>query len=164
MSVHTNVPSRTRGTLDGRCRGFTLLELMLALVVVAALATLATSAYSSYMEQARVAQAEQDLTWIESRIALYQTTNGGLPTSLAAIGEASMLDPWGHAYRYLDFSGLRGKGQMRKDRNLVPINSDYDLYSAGKDGSTLPPLVAPVSHDDVIRANNGGFVGLATDY
>lgn len=141
-----------------------MLELLLALAVVAALATLAIPAYSSYMEQAKVARAEQDLTWIESRIALYQTTNSGLPASLAVIGEATMLDPWGHPYRYLDFTGLQGKGQMRKDRNLVPINSDYDLYSVGQDGSTLPPLVAPVSHDDIIRANNGGFVGLATDY
>lgn len=53
---------------------------------------------------------------------------------------------------------------MRKDRNLVPINSDYDLYSAGHDGATLPPLLAPVSRDDVIRANNGGFIGLASDF
>jgi general secretion pathway protein G len=164
MSVHINVPRSLRGTHGGRCRGFTLLELLLALVVTAALATLAVSAFSSYMEQARVAKAEQDLTWIESRIALYETTNSELPSSLATIGEATMLDPWGHPYQYLDFTGLTSKSKMRKDRNLVPINSDYDLYSIGQDGTTLPPLIAPVSHDDVIRANNGGFVGLATDY
>jgi general secretion pathway protein G len=158
------VPRCLHGTHDGHSRGFTLLELLLALVVAGTLATLAVSSYGSYMDKARVAQAEQDLTWIESRIALYATTNNALPTSLAAVGEGSLLDPWGHPYRYLDFTGLRGKGQMRKDRNLVPINSDYDLYSAGKDGGTVPPIVAPVSHDDVIRANNGGFVGLASDY
>jgi general secretion pathway protein G len=164
MCARLFVPRAPRGTHDGRSRGFTLLELMLALAVAAALTTLAISSYSSYMEQAKVARAEQDLTWIESRIALYQTTNGELPTSLAAIGEAAMLDPWGQPYRYLDFTGLKGKGKMRKDRNLVPINSDYDLYSVGEDGATVPPLLAPVSHDDVIRANNGGFIGLATDY
>lgn len=147
-----------------RSQGFTLLELMLATVVAATLATLAISSYSSYMEQARVAKAEADLTWIQSRIALYQSTTNQLPTSLAAIGEAAMLDPWGHPYQYLDFTGLRGKGQMRKDRNLVPINSDYDLYSAGQDGATMPPLTVKVSHDDVIRANDGGFIGLASDY
>ncbi|HEU5442613.1 MAG TPA: prepilin-type N-terminal cleavage/methylation domain-containing protein, partial [Steroidobacteraceae bacterium] len=119
-----------------RYRGFTLLELMLAVVVAASLATLAISSYSSYMERARVAKAEADLTWIQSRIALYQTTTNQLPASLAAIGEAAMLDPWGHPYQYLDFTGLVGKAQMRKDRNLVPINSDYDLYSTGQDGAT----------------------------
>lgn len=28
----------------------------------------------------------------------------------------------------------------------------------------MPPLTAPQSQDDVVRANNGGFVGLASDY
>ena len=154
-------PRRMR---DGSFRGFTLLELMLALVVMATLATLASSAYSSYMEQARVSRAEGDLTAIEARIAAYEATNNDLPTSLAQIGQAALLDPWGQPYRYLDFTGLHSKGQMRKDRNLVPINSDYDLYSAGRDGATVPPLTEPASHDDVLRANNGGFIGLASDY
>jgi general secretion pathway protein G len=145
-------------------RGFTLLELMLALVVIGTLATLASSSYSSYMEKARVTAAESDLSRIEARIETFEVTNNQLPSSLAQIGVAALLDPWGHPYRYLDFAGLQGKANMRKDRNLVPINSDYDLYSIGADGATLPPLTAPPSHDDVIRANNGGFIGLATDY
>jgi len=155
---------RLREGRGERIRGLTLLELLLAVVVMATLATLAIGAYSSYMVQARVSRAELDLTAIEARIATYAATNNDLPTSLAQIGEAALLDPWGHPYRYLDFTGLHGTGQMRKDRNLVPINSDYDLYSAGRDGSTLPPLTVPVSHDDVVRANDGGFIGVASDY
>jgi general secretion pathway protein G len=46
----------------------------------------------------------------------------------------------------------------------VPINSDYDLYSVGKDGVSSGPLTAGPSRDDVIRANDGGFFGLARDY
>lgn len=157
-------PGYFRGAHGGDSRGFTLIELLLALVVAATLLTLALSSYSSYMEQAKVSQAERDLAAIEGRISLYQTTNGALPDSLAQVGEGSLLDPWGHGYQYLDFTGLKGKGKMRKDRNLVPINSDYDLYSDGRNGATLPPVIAPVSRDDVIRANNGGFVGLASDY
>jgi general secretion pathway protein G len=137
---------------------------MLALVVLATLAVIAVSAYSSYMEKAKVSQAEEDLTSIEARIALYQATNGELPTSLAQVGDGTMLDPWGHPYYYLDFTGLNGNGKMRKDHNLVPINSDYDLYSAGADGQTELEIAASVSQDDVIRANNGGYIGLASDY
>ncbi|GAB1722334.1 MAG: hypothetical protein NTNFB01_12300 [Nitrospira sp.] len=54
--------------------------------------------------------------------------------------------------------------QPRKDRFLHPINSDYDLYSVGKDGETVIPLTARPSHDDVIRANDGSFVGLAVEF
>ena len=53
------------------------------------------------------------------------------------------------------------KEKPRKDRFLVPINSDYDLYSMGRDGDTKTPLTAKASHDDVIRCNDGEFVGLA---
>jgi general secretion pathway protein G len=57
-----------------------------------------------------------------------------------------------------------GIGGARKDRFLVPINSDFDLYSMGKDGQSAGPLTAQKSHDDVIRANDGGFYGLASNF
>jgi general secretion pathway protein G len=53
---------------------------------------------------------------------------------------------------------------MRKDRFLVPINTDYDLYSMGKDGRSSPPLTAKASRDDIIRANDGAYIGLASNY
>ena len=54
-----------------------------------------------------------------------------------------------------------GIGGARKDRFLVPINSDFDIYSMGRDGQTVAPLTAKKSHDDIIRASDGGFYGLA---
>ena len=57
-----------------------------------------------------------------------------------------------------------GKGGMRKDRFLVPINTYFDLYSMGKDGKSVPPLTAQASQDDVLWANDGGFIGLASQY
>jgi general secretion pathway protein G len=60
--------------------------------------------------------------------------------------------------------GCSTPGGARKDRRLVPINSDYDLYSVGKDGQSSPPLTAGQSQDDIIRASDGGFVGPASTY
>ena len=51
-----------------------------------------------------------------------------------------------------------------KDKSLHPLNSDYDLYSMGKDGASTGPLTAKASRDDVVRANDGRFIGLAKDY
>ncbi len=65
---------------------------------------------------------------------------------------------------YAAAGGNASKGKPRKDRFLHPINSDYDLYSMGKDGESVEPLTAKKSHDDVIRANDGGFVGLAVEF
>ena len=46
----------------------------------------------------------------------------------------------------------------------MPVNSDFDLYSMGADGESSAPFTAKNSHDDVVRANNGAFIGLAEDY
>jgi general secretion pathway protein G len=62
----------------------------------------------------------------------------------------------------LDKTELEDK--LRKDRFLVPLNTDFDLYSMGQDEDSKAPLTAEASHDDIIRANNGGFVGLAHKY
>ena len=53
---------------------------------------------------------------------------------------------------------------MRKDKNLVPLNTDFDLYSKGPDGASQKPLNAEASRDDIVRANNGAYVGKAEDY
>jgi len=60
--------------------------------------------------------------------------------------------------------GCITQGQARKDRRLVPINPDFDLYSFGKDGQSAAPLTALNSLDDVVRGSGGGYVGLARLY
>jgi general secretion pathway protein G len=34
----------------------------------------------------------------------------------------------------------------------------------GKDGKSQSPFTANASQDDIVRVNNGGFVGLVSDY
>jgi len=101
---------------------------------------------------------------IEKEIMLYYADTGTLPETLADINRENFPDPWGNPYQYLNLETLKGKGKARKNRNLVPINSDYDLYSMGKDGASVGPLTAKASRDDIVRANDGRFIGLASDY
>ena len=51
-----------------------------------------------------------------------------------------------------------------RDGKLHPISADFDLYSVGKDGKTVAPLPPPQSHDDIIRARDGRFIGLGRDF
>ena len=60
--------------------------------------------------------------------------------------------------------GAQTSGGARKDRFGVPLNTDFDLYSMGKDRSSTDSLSTPNSHDDILRANDGAFVGLASDF
>jgi general secretion pathway protein G len=73
------------------------------------------------------------------------------------------LDPWGNPYVYVDLT-TAGISKARKNKNLVPINSEYDLYSKGKDGNSVLALTAASSRDDVVLANDGRFIGLASNY
>jgi general secretion pathway protein G len=144
--------------------GFTLVELLIAVAIAAVLAAIALPAYSSYMERARVNQAITDIRVLNVRVRQYEDDHREVPASLAPIGAAGMLDPWGRPYVYLKLEGKSTMALARKNKNLVPINSDFDLYSQGKNGASMPPLTAKRSLDDVVLANDGGFAGLAADY
>ncbi|MCK4836446.1 MAG: prepilin-type cleavage/methylation domain-containing protein, partial [Candidatus Aminicenantes bacterium] len=120
--------------------------------------------YTNALYKSEISLAIGDINFLENEIMLYRMDYGKLPDSLDDIGRGNFLDPWGRPYRYLNFDNVKGKGKMRKDRFLVPLNSDYDLYSVGKDGKTATPLNAKISYDDVVRANDGGFIGLGKDY
>ena len=144
-------------------RGFTLIELMIVIVIIGILAAMGIGAYATMVDKARVVDAIGDIKAIQYAINDYVMVHGALPASLADVGEDGRDDPWGQPYVYQVLEGAP-PGAARKDKNLVPINTDYDLYSIGKDGKTSGALTAAVSHDDIVRGNNGGFIGLATNY
>jgi general secretion pathway protein G len=152
------------GITASAARGMTVLELMIGVLIVAVLAGIATSGYQNYRERIRVSQAVTDIGAMSVQIKHYMVDNPGAPASLAEIGLGKKLDPWGHPYYYLDLTTTAGKGKSRRDKKLNPLNSDFDLYSAGKDGLTQTQLTAHNSRDDVIRAGDGRFIGLASDF
>ena len=146
-------------------RGFTLIELVFVVALAALLSMVAIPTYTAYVNDAKIQTAIADIYKIEMEIERYKFTSGDRPPdSLSDINQDSLLDPWGTPYQFFNHATAKGKGKLRKDKNLVPLNSDYDLYSNGKDGSSTSPLTAKQSHDDIVRANNGGYVGLASEY
>lgn len=156
-------PCRSRGE-PRPPGGFTLIELLVAVAVLAVLAAMAVPKLRDSIERARVVQAVGDLRVLETDVMAYAAENGGeLPESLADVGRGDMTDPWGRRYRYLPLDDVP-PGKARKDRFLVPLNSDFDLYSVGADGETRLALTAEPAQDDVIRANDGSYLGLASRY
>jgi general secretion pathway protein G len=169
--VHRNVSGiirlATRRALQFRPseqRGMTLLELMLAVVMVGILMAVGYAGYRQVTERMRISRTVADLSDIQLAVDKFELNRGALPSTLNDVGFGGMLDPWGNAYQYLNIADVMGMGAVRKDRNLVPINTDYDLYSMGPDGQSRPPLTAAASRDDIVRANDGRFVGKAEDY
>lgn len=149
-----------------RLLGFTLIEVLICLAIIGTLALIAVPNYLGYRNRARLAVAITDLRNIQDTIIGYYLDNGEFPETLAKVGVDRLKDPWGNAYQYLRIEGadLKGKGKLRKDHSLVPVNSDFDLYSMGADGESQPPFTAKTSRDDIVRAGDGGYFGYASDY
>lgn len=145
-------------------RGFTLVELMIVVALILTIAALAIPNLLAALKQAKIAKAVGDIHSIGTDIEGYSLVNAQFPNTLADIGYGNYKDPWGNPYQYLNFANTNGKGKMRKDRFLVPINSFFDLYSMGPDGKSVSPLTAQASQDDIIWANDGDFIGVASDY
>lgn len=267
-SARSNVPASGRG----HEAGFTLLELMIVVTILAIVASIGVPQYLSALRTARIGKSKHELVTISHAVDAYAATNNGqLPLTLHQVGFGGKRDPWGTPYCFLNYvdgtgdglewaiaagivdpsafqsyggSGSGGGGggggggpllpgclallgwsailpqgpviagpdsleaartaanaiaatldravstveidglvdaitkttgfglfvdvpvesTRRRDRYMFPLNTDYDLFSLGPDGRTAVSLGETVGLDDVIRANNGGFFGLAADY
>lgn len=119
--------------------GFTLVELLIVMVIIAALAGTAVPLVSRRAEQARRTRAIADIEALSTAIDLYEADMGTYPSAdleelytaptdvtLAARWMGPYLkrrittDPWGNPYNYVS-PGVHNTGS-------------YDLWSYGRDG------------------------------
>ena len=155
--------------------GFTMVEMLIVMAIFGVLAAVAFPSYQEYRQRVLVAQAQADLTEIAQRLEKFKAFNYAYPEYLGDLGDVP-LDPWGNAYYYLNLAdvdpnsgqvktGNKGpKPRARKKKNLKPLNTDFDLFSAGADGDYRANVSARASLDDVIRADDGAYLGLASQY
>ena len=148
-----------------RRSGFTTVEMVIGVGVIGLLASFAVPSYLSSVEQARIAKAIAEMQEIQRAVNRYERRYGVLPNDLTEI-DMVWSDPWEQPYVYTRYvwDGKKNPKNARRDKNLKPVNSTYDLYSVGEDGKTKANFSAKDARDDIVRAGDGGYWGLAEDY
>ena len=143
-----------------------MIEVMIIGVIIGILSSIAIPTYYNSREKAKIAATVAEIKLVEKMIQLYNVDYESYPETLNDLGLKNLKDSWGNPYQYLKIEGRekKGVGKMRKDHKLVPVNTDFDLYSKGKDGNSQAPFTAKASRDDIVRANNGRYVGSVSDY
>ena len=118
-------------------RGFTLLEIMVVVAIIAILSTVVVLNLVGKTHEASVARAKGDIQALTSALQLYKLDNFNYPTTQQGLESLQTRpggnppapnwkryvdrlpkDPWGQPYQYLN-PGQRG---------------DFDVYSMGSDG------------------------------
>lgn len=122
-------------------RGFTLIEIMVVMVIIAILGALIGPQILGRVDEARTTKAQSDIRTLGTALDLYRmdnfqypTTDQGLRALVEQPGDPSVRnwksggyvqklskDPWGNDYQYLS-PGTRGGA--------------YDLWSYGSDGQS----------------------------
>jgi general secretion pathway protein G len=138
------------------------MELVCAIGVVALVASVSVSGVNAYENRARAARAIGDIGTLSVQLYRWQSNARKFPETLAEAGLNGFVDPWGHPYRYVNVASAKS-GDLRHDRNSRPLNNDFDLYSMGPDGRTETALDEAEARDDIVRANDGRFIGVAQD-
>ncbi len=123
--MHIVFRSGVQAMKDRRSAGFTLIEVMVVIVILAIMAAMIVPKVMSRPDEARIVAARQDVATLAQAVKLfkldnkqYPPTEQGLNALLGKYLERLPTDPWGKPYQYL-FPGLRG---------------EFDIWSFGADG------------------------------
>ncbi len=122
--------------------GFTLMEVMIAIAIVAIIAAVIAPGLFRYLETAKKSNAKSTIRVLEGAITLYQAQVGQLPANLRDLVKAPRdeklrrkwegpylkqkevpADPWGNKYQY---------------RVTPQGENPYELYSYGPKGKGTP--------------------------
>lgn len=142
---------KRRGFCFKRCRGLTLMETMVFIVIVSILAALVVPRLFTRPEEARHTKAKQEILAIQSALELYRLDNGFFPSTEQGLQalvtrpttepipaawrsggylKELPVDPWGRPYLYVN-PGKRNP-------------TDVDVFSYGPKGNETTETEASV--------------------
>jgi general secretion pathway protein G len=118
-------------------RGFTLIEIMVVVVIIALMSTVVIVNMTGRVDDAKITRVKQDIRSLDTMLTLYRLDNNKYPTTEQGL-DALMHKPVDPSVTNWKEGGY---GKVVRDPWKRPYlyespgkNGDYDLYSLGADG------------------------------
>ena len=131
----SNTPIATLGFT--KLRGFTLIELMIAVAIIGILVAVGMPQYQNYVARAQVAEGLTLASGAKTAVAEYFDTNGTFPADNAAAGLATTITG-----NYVDSIQIISEGEelvimvaFSSDANTKIANGSLDLEATDEGGS-----------------------------
>lgn len=135
-------------TYDMNVRGFTIVELIIAIVVIGILTALGTSSYRGAQEHARLSAIEGDMTSALRQAASFKYDNGFYPKTandVSSLNLAVNKEAYGSGNNYAICSGNRSFGivskPQRSDKYYVMTSStEFKEYTGTLNIGSSPSI------------------------
>lgn len=147
-------------------KGFTMVEMMVVLIIIAVLIAGGVKFYLGYIENSKVTKAKAQISTMQAALDTYFAENGSYPTdstidglkakmlnaglivtatpadgTAGQDGTLSVTDPWGAASNYLYHSTAGADYYVRSGKDRVQNQDDTAVFGNGNGGSSDAPVV-----------------------
>ncbi|MDD4335042.1 MAG: prepilin-type N-terminal cleavage/methylation domain-containing protein [Desulfotomaculaceae bacterium] len=144
-------------------KGFTMVEMMVVMIIIAVLVAGGVKFYQGYIENAKVTKAKAQISTMQAALDTYYAENGAYPFSdktddfkaqmlnaglvVSLDGTLDVADPWGASSYYKYNSSAEGKDfYIRSGWDTVQGQDDPTVvYGEGSNGTSKVPVVKKIS-------------------